>query len=595
MSDILGKYDMVLALSSNKINSLLHRMHRKGKIHEDWAFLASSTTPDIVHLTGEEVLTRWTKMDRNKETLDSKSEELSSIIKQMQANEKKSDSPEKNKKRLELVGKIGTASSEEADARRKVEEDEKLDIGLIAKIDAPEIEILDESRKELLLKINFRAGSKLLYSRKGKRSEHDLGSGTSYAFRVSIAQIRKTSDTTTTIITNGKKEEVTLKDQGINDSEFTIEALFLDFENANITAYNESKSTLPEEIKRNGALQLALNNYFKNLKDSKNPYVLGYAINKKKIAERERPLLYPAKASFSTSYSSKNRASALNFLMLLKGHKFPSNGGKLPRSLMEDARDTTAAVSGVFGLSLHEFESTYTSLLLDTLCKRIKENMGSKCKSIQVNGKDINIEFGWPDVKDGKLDLIFTGSRNSADNDGVDILRYRIKASACAHEEIAGLGNLVGLEDTTGVDWNVSTDGRIRYTGKEGSLTVKLKAGTRGKLEITLNYSNFRLGFGKVAYKSATDEAWNVASEAAGSLLNMVGIATDIGKGLDDLRGIESIGDTLNIQNIESLERRVILPVASVYTYKNVRLAKGSSSSDSALLFDVAYAPFTQT
>jgi hypothetical protein len=592
MNRNLGNYDMVLALSSNKINYQFKKMYQRKIIHNEWAFLTNSMGKEVKTLTNQDAVNYWANIDVNKANLDNKKTALKLADQQMTA----AISAKKWAEVEELSAKKEGIQAEVDALQREIDQANLYDLGLIANIAEPKIEIISDATKELIFQISFKAGSTLFYTREGKKAEYDLGAnGIKYAFRVSIGKVKITADKKIVEISeNGTETDKTLRDKGINDNDFTIQSLFLDFENANIANYDAQKSQLPKAASDNALLQAVMVNYFKSLAHSDNPYVLGYSIYKNEVQEGERGLFYPTGVAYSTSFSKEQRASTFNFLMLLNNHTFPNgnDAGVLPSSLMERAIDTTETVNGVFGLDLREFEENYISLLSHLLHEKIKDNLGDSYRSSRVNNKDISLEF-WLHNVSGRMDLAYQGIRNNNSSNGVDIV-YAIRSEASVHQEIEQMFG------TVGVDWDVSTSGKANCApdGHEGQLLVTLTAGASGKLDLRVNYAQaFKLGFRSSTprYKNGWDEAWDNINKAIASMLStLLTIELDIGKNINNLVHIDNIGQALNIQQLERLDNKVILPVSSVYTYKNVRILSDSTNQNSILLFDTSYGTVAQ-
>ena len=542
--------------------------------------------------------------------MSAKESELNSLDEQMTAaiNQKEWDRVEELNSEKENVQAIVD------DLKKKDEEANLYDLGLLANIEPPQIDILSDATNELILQISFKSGSKLFYTREGKKAEYDLGeNGIKYAFRVAIGKVKITSDQKIVEISeDGKETEKTLRDKGINDSDFTIESLFLDFENANIASYDSERSVLPKEAENNALLQSAMVNYFKNLADSDNPYVLGYGIQKNEVKEEEEGLFYPTGVAYSTSYSSVERASTFNFLMLLDNHAFPSgnDSGVLPTSMMEYAQDKTSTINGVFGLSVSEFEDVYISSLSEALSKQMYANSTDKTKFDSINfynsGRDFGLHFKGDDVS-GTVDVKYQGLKGNNSENGVDIV-YEITSKAKAHQELDGPGIGPVHIGTVGVDWSLSTSGQETPDdmedvpkGKVGSLTIGIKAGATGKLELINSCSEMVLGFDdkEPEYRKESDAKLMKAFEIAKLFIPIVAIidlATDfLTSAINPMDGdLKDFVDLLNIQKLGELENKIIMPISSVYAYKNVRLFGNDSSTDELLLFDTSYAPVAQ-
>jgi hypothetical protein len=601
---------MVLALSSNKINYQFQKMYQRNIIHKDWAFLTNSMGRDIKTLTNEEAKSYWTNIDTNKSNLEAKKAELEFIDKDMTAAiiAKNWDNV------AELNSKKESVQAEVNALQLEVDKANLYDLGLIATIAEPKIEILSETSKELIFQISFKPGSTLFYTREGKKAEYDLGGNEiKYAFRVSIGKIKITSDRKIVEIDeNGQEQEKILRDKGINDNDFTIQALFLDFENANIANYDSKSSTLPEGASDNALLQAAMVNYFKSLANSDNPYVLGYGIHKNEVQEGERGLFYPTGVAYSTSHSREQRASTFNFLMLLNNHSFPSgnDSGVLPVSLMEHAQDTTATVNGVFGLNISEFENNYIPLLSNSLNEKMItktaeiEGFNLKSSGFDEDKKNFYIDYSSGDLS-GKININYKGVQESSNQNSVDVV-YEITSQATVHQELPGPLHI----GTIGVDWFLSTSGDQTPDGMKdnkvprgqiGSLIIQLKVGASGKLELGANYAQqMILGFDskEPTYRKESDKDWMTVFNIVKWISPIIGLIDTI---MDSVTGfmnplgeIKDFGSILNIQNLENLENKIILPVASVYTYKNVRLSGNSSDQNAVLLFDTSYGTVAQ-
>ncbi len=588
MNRNLGNYDMVLGLSSNKINSQFKIMYKRKIIHNIWAFLTNSMGRET--LVDTDAKTTWENRGTFKKELSDKEQEKSIVDKQMKAAFK----DKKYEEGAKLSDTSDALETEIETLKKKVETADIYDVALVANIAPPKIEILKDIPKELLFKIEFEKQSMLYYTREGKQLEFDLGpkDGTSYiyAFRVAIGQVRITTDKKILEIDpTGKEKEITLRDKGINDNDFTIQALFLDFENANIASYDEQNSSLPDDMNINASLQVALANYFRGIKGEDNQYILGYGINKNEVKEGEKALFYPSGVAYSTSFSREKRASIFNFLMLLNNHPFPSGGdaGVLPTSLLEYSQDKTPTINGVFGLNLKDFEANYLGKLSKTLRGKLQDRLGGKCKGVSAVGSyDSKVKFGWHNVDGGILMINYSGITGGADNKGI-IINYDVTASASIHKEIE---ELIG---TVGINWKNSTNGNYRNTnGKKGKLTVTLQAGASGKLDLKVGYQSFELGFDTQdpEYKDGLDEFWDAINRAIAAIINVFGEIVDFGDQLSGLDDLTDLGEALKIENLQNLENKIILPIATVYTYKNVRLLKGASDSDKVILFDTAYA-----
>lgn len=249
----LGNYDMVLGLSSSKINHHFKVLYntkddenKEYKIDHKWTFLTKSTTGEIEKLVDQ------TKFEFYWENL-----------KKIKVNEKYIiDNIEENPD--EAMKKSSENKTIKKDLKDNGFNRYDYDLGLFANIAPPEIEILENKSKELIFKVKFKAGSKICYIEDNEPVCKDLVSKKNtnicYAFKVAIEkiQIDDSSKKIIEIDNNGIKKSISFRDKGINDNDFTIDGLLLDFQRANITDYDETRSNLTDRMKKNSSLQSAL-------------------------------------------------------------------------------------------------------------------------------------------------------------------------------------------------------------------------------------------------------------------------------------------------------------------------------------------------
>lgn len=114
-----------------------------------------------------------------------------------------------------------------------------------------------------------------------------------------------------------------------DESQFNINHLFMNFQNSNIANYDENKSKFPGLDKMSPTVlalfQTGLSNYFKNLNDPDNPYILGYLINDKTHNSNQEVTFNPTKGTYWIfNEDSNEKMNALNFLTTVNGKPLPS-------------------------------------------------------------------------------------------------------------------------------------------------------------------------------------------------------------------------------------------------------------------------------
>jgi hypothetical protein len=604
MNRNLGNYDMVLALSINRINYHFSKLYKKKIIHNDWCFLTNSTGEEMKFLSAEEMNGFW----HSKEQIGIKKAEKNRL------QEKYFDTEDENE-REKLNGLIDKLRNEIKTLEQNGKDTEKYDLGMNAKIDKPQIYAINGKPKELIFQIEISSG-KIFFIKDSKRQEYDLN-GLKYAFVVSIGHVEINSDKKVLVEDGDQYKTITLEEKGISNDDFTIESLFLDFENANISQYDKSHSQLTDDLEINGSLQVALQNFFNHVKSEENPYILGYGISKKKIpTEAEKPILYPTGVKYSTSYSSqkdekkRDRASAFNFLMLLNNHPFPStqDAGVLPHSIIEYAQDKTATVNAVFGINYRDFEENYIKKIPGILAPQIEEMLNERLRdpcNFRASNMDIKGSFSNSNVPTGKEDKTASYKGNLKfiyehleDSDRGISLIYRVECDGKIYvtdrDSYFGIGGEAG---SITMRWPFSTHGHAKNTkGRPGQFKIWLGADTNGKLKMEPKYeSHIKVGL---------DTEEGVIDSASGTYKNIPGLnlfmwlinmlldtifQNEISNALKALDSIEGLDDQIGLVNLTQMEKRVVLPVSTSYLYKNLRLFNAGNPDNEVLLLDATY------
>jgi hypothetical protein len=395
----------------------------------------------------------------------------------------------------------------------------------------------------------------------------------------------------------GKEMEIVIRDSGLSDDDFTIESLFLNFENANIISFDPGSSKFPKEAAL--PLQVAVKNYFDQiLTGSDNPYVLGYGVSRRKISSSEKAMFQPTSLNFSTSYSSRQfdvnpipgEFSAFNFLMMLNNNVPPydQNTGVLPQSLIELGVDLGASTDGVFAIQNQHFKTYLTSL--DTYIAGQFEAQG-----IDIGGgfKD-NVMVGekHDKHKDDTIISTYTVTRETKHNNeagtGV-IVRYKIEVAIRVGVNIGKLE----LQHVTLSTSGQFIKGEINKVGNTGYLDFEISASTEGKFHLEHDLTVPNIAFDKSPNLFEGDAGTiilNVLLTVFGGIVQIIrgivnAIATDLGKGAA-ISDTELIGQLANLDLLNQTNR-VILPLGKIYTFKNLRFL----NDQDIIAYDIAYAP----
>lgn len=563
----LAGYDMVLALSENTINYQFQELHKRNIIHKKWGILSGKikvgNEKKAFHITDQDAkfkskLKRWIDLQK----------EIS------QAREK-SDWAE--------IGRlVGLVESENVN----------FDFGWDANLKAPKIHIIQNDPKNLTFEIRFKSGK--LYHRPEDTNAVDSYNlkDLVYAFQVPIGQLKVTKDKM--IMEAGNQVETVIRESGLTNQDFTIESLFLNFQNANISTFDKNKSSFPEAASL--AFQIAVENYFNVVLHKKeHPYVLGYSIQRKKIKASDKAMFQPTSLGFSTSYSNRNKKSgvfsAFNFLMMLNDTKPPTNttAGILPKSLIELGKDVSSTTDGAFAIK-HAHFNLYIKSLDDYVQTTFKNLKGVTLRHGFKN--DVMVLDKHDKHKDDTIDTVYTITReyikNNSNDAGISV-RYKIEIGV----KVVVNAWIVKVKELTLSTNGKFTKGEINKKGAAGYLDFDITTGKTGRFNLNHkltkphiaydeNPNYFEGGFWKVFLNILTlIISWVFA------IINAIvtQIAVDLGK-----QGSASSSDLIDkLNNIDVLNQtnKIILPLGKVYTFKNLRMLK----NEDILAYDISYAP----
>lgn len=571
----LAGFDMVLSLSQSTINYQFQQLFKRKHIHNQWNVLVGNVLDPKgekpFHLEGEE------------DDLKKKIDQWMSLQSQISEAQKADNWEEVGK----LVSKLKS-------------EGLNFDFAWQAKLKPPTIEFINKDTQNVTLEINFSSGT--LYYRPGgvtsAISTYEVNDWV-YSFTCPIGRLKiKKSQM---LMDADDEMELILRNSGLSESDFRIESLFLNFENANISNFDKSKSKF--SIEDAVPLQIAIESYFNQvLPGTDHPYVLGYGVTRPKINSQEA-MFQPTSLEYSTSFSEKinskkpvpGQYSGFNFLMMLHG-KDPvksQNTGILSTSLIELGKDSTSTTDGVFAIQKSHFKDYLTSL-------------DSYVASIFSEQKDVEVENGgFQQINDlfvmkahcntkhidDEINTTYTLVRMPIENVDRGIkVTYQFKVNIDVHIHI-------GKWDI--YDVTLSTSGKYTYgnqinkPGKTGIMEFTIINGEQGRFDLENGLEAPIIAFDKNTsiigdtFLSALLDilmfifAWPL--KIVQGIVNQ--IAVDLGK------------ENVNIQNqkIEELRQldmlnqtnKVILPLGKTYAYKNLRLLEDKS----LVAYDISYAP----
>ena len=400
-------------------------------------------------------------------------------------------------------------------------------------------------------------------------------------------------------------------------ADFTIQKLFLDFENVNYVNYSKKYSSLPEsltveETSLLSDFQSMLAAYFKSA-DAKleNPYVLGYAVSLPELKERPPALFQPMSLDFSTSHNKEPKLRALNYLMMFNpvSEKVADDTRRgVLNSLISETRDED--VHGTLALEYCQFYNKYLKRLCRIIYDKIVETTDELDK---VKSNSMGVGFNWtgsggeisvteslsfPDTVTKSLDF---GTQR------IDIRTYEESTSLTsgARFYVYDYHKIISFNPRIEVSQDVDTEGNengkllvdlqlkmnIEYTTKKNkTFNAKKSCKTTNfdKNDAQTEGLQIRIypGINGAMETDITDVS-NVEVLTSGSKEAMTDTNKEIFK--------DSFFDTLNAKEFlnaikATLEDKiselptVVLPISNVYAYKNTVL-----SEDDTVTFDSTY------
>jgi hypothetical protein len=210
-----------------------------------------------------------------------------------------------------------------------------VDVHLQAALAAPTIEILDgsDNRRKVLFHVPMTKGtlsSSLMDDLSFENWE--------YVFTVNLDMKAIGHDAVQAH--KAIPPEVKAHLDGFTDDMFTIQHLFLDFDDADLASFDRNQTKCPLPASWGGGdltkqadgtglalLQTALENHFSALAGTDNPYILGYTTPAKQAGNGSLPATQdPTGATFSTTYNPADPTlSTLNFLLMTGGKALPAS------------------------------------------------------------------------------------------------------------------------------------------------------------------------------------------------------------------------------------------------------------------------------
>lgn len=477
-------------------------------------------------------------------------------------------------------------------------------------IDPPEMDFDTGEAKQARLKLLFNDGMIKYWKGHGPAatvvSERIAGWEIAFKVRLDIAQLAHehlTSDEP------GKKvipPEILKILTQFKSSMFSVQSIFLDFQNSDLTTYDDINSHI--KTKNNYLATnfgITVGGWIKGFKGKDNPFILGYPVTRKQPPNDVKSVLQPTGATLSVhayEYPAAgapdhrhNGLSTLNFLLvtgdrdLTREPKFlRPDAGSFHRNLVEN--------NYIDGKGIIASEIFFQKYLWELLVKPFQEKVQSlpdyvharddRHPHVAINDKTGGFkptDTGWHYGDHVQLKWHESGF-NSHDRESEQNLQFDIKVSTELDADGSG-GQRLTLTVNGSLyryEWDqLNTDippfKSNVYVGKANAsallkwkIQLQFKAGKDGKITITKNNQKF-----PVVKDSGSHGAYKVA-DFFGDLLNFDTMADDWNTNAVSLGEIEKgIASNLTDQFgpiIDGAMTKIVMPARTQFMYKNILL-----------------------
>ncbi|WP_027084485.1 hypothetical protein [Cohnella panacarvi] len=357
-------------------------------------------------------------------------------------------------------------------------------IKLNAKLNAPIVQFNKSAVQATSLLVLSMSSGTFTYQ-EGTGSHHVDFKNWVYAFDVSLSlavvngEDLKRSDVVPDAVSDQLK--------AFNNSLYSIQHLFVDFQNTDFTSYDPSLTQLPfpdnstitpDQLEQ---FQQALASYFSSLQGAYNPYVLGYCVSQLPNHTGLQPETFtPTSYNFSTfSDPSTPGLSTLNYLIMTQEKIFPSN--------------TMAGVYFENWVTSSDYDGKFIVspdiLWYEWLIPSILYSLG-----IQQQVNAMNVMNGWtvsqsnsnqttePDsITCISKATMVDGHTNTTDQRSVQIV-YTNDSSTKVKVKLSGTFTMTYRVDFTCIlhEW-MEEDATLNWSGK-----IKIEAGDNGQIKLDL-------------------------------------------------------------------------------------------------------------
>jgi hypothetical protein len=388
----------------------------------------------------------------------------------------------------------------------------------------------------------------------------------SYAFQVSLDL--RTIEQEALKASAAVPPEVKAHLQNFSSDMFTVRHLFMDFQNANLAAFDPNRTRMafpdgkPLSAGQLTQFQNMLQTYFATLRGTDNPYVLGYAIHP--TPSTSAATFIPTGSTFSTYDDPKSEGmNALNFLLMTQHADLPSD----PKAGLFDFNWVTSRdYDGRFVIASRMFwDRWFLPILRDALW------LGDAASAAQGWTFSRHTEDKRTEVDAVNCISALTKVDNhvTMTNDRSAVVSFKNAGPSSVEIALSGRLQMTYRADFQCIlpEW-MSETATIDWTGK-----VVLTAGRDGQVSMALTVT-------VPAASKVTDGNW-LGKGDIGVIPKNQEVLNGVGQSFEDSmkRALGNVTDAF-----KALNSRFLMPAGDVFFFKNIQTDDAGN-----LLFDVAY------
>ena len=361
---------------------------------------------------------------------------------------------------------------------------------------------------------------------------------------------------------------------GFQSSDFTIQALALDFENSNligtVSVSSQDSSLNSSQIT---TLTTCFSNYLSALQGSSNPYILGYPIQSNQPANTNPtlPEFAPTSCEFSTTpypnppSDSYEGLSTLNYCLMTQHHAFPTAAN---RGIFNTPWVSGLSQAGTLTIDRNIFVSGY---VVNYVLPQVK-----KALNINANWGQYGDPNYWNISSDTNNDPDDTGLGECIDSDGLNMYLFQeekvncdLRLTATGEIQITANGYFyIHLKEQqfSGIPGVYVNVGEVEET-QNWHLTITFNIGTNGQFNLTSSTTmDTPITSGNPGFLESIGDWF---AKLFGSDVTTVEEALQ-SKAQGFVNGFNDTFNSFLAQDMDVLKNQFVLPAGGVFYYNSL-------------------------